>query len=203
MAPIVQSLNEEWASIADSPTARRALMRWTTAHPDLAWARSVDDLVDIRSHPTRGRDAHRTLAAEAPVDHLAARTLLQALLGGLVCLSHKVGDGDADVVDELVSMAWMRIPDLPVVSARCGCAERAARCAQAVLPYEGPGCPGDIGAPCVRPARRPTEPGAAHVRHRDPREARRSEGLWCRQRFGSGGGPSHPCHGRVADRGGG
>lgn len=113
MTPIVQSLNEEWASIADSPTARRALMRWATAHPDLAWARSVDDLVDIRSHPTRGRDAHRTLAAEAPADHLAARTLLQALLGGLVCLSHKVGDGDADVVDELVSMAWMRIRTYP------------------------------------------------------------------------------------------
>ena len=113
MAPIVQSLNEEWASIANSPTARRALMRWATADPVLASARCVDDLVDTRSDPTWGREAHLVLAGRAPVDHLAARTLLQALLGGLVRLSHKVGDGDPDVIDELVSLAWTRIRTYP------------------------------------------------------------------------------------------
>lgn len=96
MTPIVQSLNEEWASIASSPTARRALMRWATANPVLSSARCLADLVDTRSQPAWGREAHLVLAGQAPVDHLAARTLLQALLGGLVRLSHKVGDGDPD-----------------------------------------------------------------------------------------------------------
>lgn len=113
MTPIVQSLNEEWASIVSSPTARRALMRWATANPVLEPARSVDDLIDTRSHPAWGRDAHRVLAHEAPVDHLAARTLLQALLGGLVHLSHKVGDGDPDAIDELISLAWAWIRTYP------------------------------------------------------------------------------------------
>lgn len=113
MTPIVQSLNEEWALIVDSPRARRALMRWATANPVLAPARSVGDLVDTRSHPSWGREAHQVLAREAPVDDLATRTLLQALLGGLICLSHKVGDGDPDAVDELVSLAWTRIRTYP------------------------------------------------------------------------------------------
>ena len=113
MTPIVQSLNEEWASIAISPTARRALVRWATVNPVLEPARSVDDLVDTRAHPAWGREAHRVLAHEAPADLLAARTLLQALLGGLIHLSHKVGDGDPDAIDELVSLAWTRIRTYP------------------------------------------------------------------------------------------
>lgn len=113
MTPIVQCLDAEWASIASSPTAQRALMRWATANPVLASARSLADLVDTRSNPSWGREAHLVLAGQAPVDHLAARTLLQALLGGLVRLSHKVGDGDPDVIDELVSLAWMRIRTYP------------------------------------------------------------------------------------------
>ena len=36
MAWIVQSLNEEWATVASSPAARRALMRWTSRNPALA-----------------------------------------------------------------------------------------------------------------------------------------------------------------------
>lgn len=113
MTPMVQPLNEEWASIAKSPTARRAVIRWATAHHELASARSVDDLVDTRSRLSWGRDAHPILAGEAPAGRLAGRTLLQALLGGLVCLSHKVGDGDPDAVDELVSLAWTRIGTYP------------------------------------------------------------------------------------------
>lgn len=113
MAWIVQSLNEEWASIADSPAARRALMRWATANPVLAQTRSIDDLVDTRACVPWGREAHRVLAAEAPTDHLAARTLLQAFLGGLVCLSRRIGHDDPDAIDELVSLGWTRIRTYP------------------------------------------------------------------------------------------
>jgi hypothetical protein len=113
MAGIVQSLNAEWAHVARSPLARRALMRWATANPVLAEARSVDDFVDTRSCPEWGEAAHRVLAAEAPEDTMAARTLLQALLGGLVCLCGRVGRAEPDAIGELVALAWARIRTYP------------------------------------------------------------------------------------------
>ncbi len=36
MAPILQELDREWAELATSPRARRALMRWVNTSPDLA-----------------------------------------------------------------------------------------------------------------------------------------------------------------------
>jgi DNA-directed RNA polymerase specialized sigma24 family protein len=113
MAGIVQSLNAEWAHVARSPLARRALMRWATANPVLAEARSVDDFVDTRSCPAWGEAVHRVLAAEAPDDSMAARTLLQTLLGGIVCLCRRVGKGEPDAIDELVALAWARIRTYP------------------------------------------------------------------------------------------
>lgn len=118
MAWIVQSLNEEWAHVASSPAARRALMRWASRNPALATAHSVDDFVDTRSRPRWGDQALRGLAAEAPGDEIAARTLLQALLGGLVRLATQVAHDDPDAVGEVVSMAWNRIRTYP--SQRCG-----------------------------------------------------------------------------------
>ena len=118
MAWIVQSLNEEWATVANSPAARRALMRWTSRNPALATAHSVDDFVDTRTRPRWGDQALRVLAAEAPDDQIAARTLLQALLGGLVRLATQVAHDDPDAVGEVVSMAWNRIRTYP--SQRCG-----------------------------------------------------------------------------------
>lgn len=118
MAWIVQSLNEEWATVASSPAARRALMRWASRNPALATAQSVDDFVDTRSRPRWGDQALRVLAAEAPDDEIAARTLLQALLGGLVRLATQVAHDDPDAVGEVVSMAWNRIRTYP--SQRCG-----------------------------------------------------------------------------------
>lgn len=113
MASIMRSLNTEWATVADSPAARRALMRWRARHPELAAAHSVDDFVDTRSRPEWGDQAQRALAAEAPTDEIAARTLLQALLGGLVHLGTRLAPDDPDVVDEAVSMAWNRIRTYP------------------------------------------------------------------------------------------
>jgi hypothetical protein len=113
MAGIVQSLNTEWAHVTRSPLARRALMRWAAANPVLAQARRVDDFVDTRSCPAWGEAAHRLLAAEAPVDTMATRTLLQALLGGIVCLCSRVGRGEPDAINELVALAWAQIRTYP------------------------------------------------------------------------------------------
>ncbi len=93
-------------------------MRWTSRNPALATAHSVDDFVDTRTRPHWGDQALRVLAVEAPDDEIAARTLLQALLGGLVRLATQVAHDDPDAVGEVVAMAWNRIRTSP--SQRCG-----------------------------------------------------------------------------------
>ena len=84
MTTIVHALNDEWATLACSPKARRALMRWTARHPELGQVQSLNDFVDTRGRRDWGTSALRVLATEAPDDEVAARTLLQALLGGVV-----------------------------------------------------------------------------------------------------------------------
>lgn len=113
MATIVSSLNQEWAHVADSPAARRALMRWTARHPELGHVASVEEFVDTRHRPEWGAKALRVLAAEAPDDEIAARTLLQALLGGVVCVVGRVVHDDPDSIGEVVSIAWNRIRTYP------------------------------------------------------------------------------------------
>lgn len=112
MAQILQALNKEWATIVDSPAARRALMRWSSAHPVLAAAGDLNDVIALGYQPQEGPQVRRILAARAPSDEIAARTLLQALLGGLCNLAGRIGR-DGDAVDEVVSLAWERIRTYP------------------------------------------------------------------------------------------
>ncbi len=112
MAQILQSLNQEWSTIADSPAARRALMRWSAVEPVLLPAADLNDVIDLGYRPDVGPEIRRALATLAPTDELAARTLLQELLGGLVNLAHRVGR-DADAVDDVVRLAWERIRTYP------------------------------------------------------------------------------------------
>ena len=112
MAEILRSLNREWSAIAGSPSARRALMRWSATHPVLTSAADLDDVIDLGFNPDDGPAVRRALAALAPADHLAARTLLQGLLGGLCNLAHRVGRDD-DAIDDIVRLAWERIRTYP------------------------------------------------------------------------------------------
>lgn len=112
MAQILQSLNKEWSAIADSPAARRALMRWSASHPVLVPASNLDDVIALGYRPREGHEIRRALAKLAPTDHLAARTLLQELLGGLCRLAQRVGRDD-DAVDDIVGLAWERIRTYP------------------------------------------------------------------------------------------
>ena len=113
MAQILHSLNMEWSAIADSPAARRALIRWSTAHPVFASADDLDDVIALGYRPDDGPEIRRALAALAPSDDIAARTLLQELLGGLCNLARRVGR-DSDAIDDIVSLAWERIRTYPV-----------------------------------------------------------------------------------------
>lgn len=112
MARILQSLNHEWSAIARGPAARRAVIRWSRSYPVFTTAADLDDVISLGYRPDQGPDVRRALAILAPTDELAARTLLQALLGGLCNLARRVGR-DADAVDELVSLAWERIRTYP------------------------------------------------------------------------------------------
>lgn len=113
MAQILQSLNQEWSVVADSPTARRALMRWASRSDVFAGSRQLDEIVDVCSRGGRGREVLRALAERAAEDDLAARTLLQALLPGIACLAKRIGNDDPDGLDEMVSLAWERIRTYP------------------------------------------------------------------------------------------
>jgi len=112
MASILQSLNQEWSALADTPAARRAVMRWSATHPVFAPVEHLDDVLELGHCPQQGPEVRRALAALAPTDALAARTLLQALLGGLTNLAGRIGR-DGDAVDEMVSLAWERIRTYP------------------------------------------------------------------------------------------
>jgi len=110
--PILRALNEEWSALTDSARARRALTRWSVRNPVLADARTLDDVLAINRSPVHGPELRRFLAHLAPSDDLAARTLLQAMLGGLCNLSHQVGRDD-DACSEIMALAWERIRTYP------------------------------------------------------------------------------------------
>lgn len=112
MAQILHSLNEEWPTIAGSPAARRALMRWSAVHTVFLPASDLDGVIELGYRPDVGPEIRRSLAILAPADDLAARTLLQELLGGLVNLARRIGRDD-EAVDDIVSLAWERIRTYP------------------------------------------------------------------------------------------
>jgi DNA-directed RNA polymerase specialized sigma24 family protein len=112
MAQTLETLNKEWAAIVPSAAARRALMRWSAAHPVLLPAIDLDAVIELGYCADVGAEVRRALATMAPTDQLAARTLLQELLGGLVNLARRIGR-DADAVDDVVAIAWERIRTYP------------------------------------------------------------------------------------------
>lgn len=116
--PVVTLLDDEWATLACGPTARRALIRWSRSYPALADLPDFDALLDRRRDPLVANDVLAALAALAPADELAARVLLQALLPGLVRLAATAGYDDPNALDEMVSLAWERVRTYPTT--RCG-----------------------------------------------------------------------------------
>lgn len=111
---MVKQLDSEWGRLARSPEARRSLIRWARLHPALVGLTDLADVLDARRDPARADEILRALAEEAGRDLLATRTLLQALLPGLLRLAATTGNDDPAAADELIALAWERIRTYPV-----------------------------------------------------------------------------------------
>ncbi|WCO66318.1 hypothetical protein PO878_17600 [Iamia majanohamensis] len=114
MARVAQDLDREWDRIATGPLARRTVIRWANTHEALAGLVDLDDVLAARRDAGRADPVLRALVTMAADDDLAARTLLQALLPGLVHLARTTGNDDHNAVEELISIAWERIRTYPV-----------------------------------------------------------------------------------------
>src|SRR3546814_7456238 len=86
-------------------------MGWSAADPVRMPAANLDEWIALGYRP-EGPEIRRALAALSPCELLAARTLLQELLGGLCNLAQRIGR-DEDAVGDIVGLAWERIRTYP------------------------------------------------------------------------------------------
>ena len=112
MSRILNALNREWSHLAGSTPAREAVTRWSRRYPVFGEAADLHDVVDLGHLSDTGDVVRRALAEMAPHDDLAARTLLQALLGGITTMAIRCAT-NTDSTDELVAIAWERIRTYP------------------------------------------------------------------------------------------
>lgn len=108
-------LDRQWAEIEASPTAVEALEHWKDHEPALEGLQTLGELLAKRQ--AEPDSAPAMLAAlsrlAAAGDKLAARTLLHALVPGLVVLASGPLAGDPGALDEVLGLAWERICTYP------------------------------------------------------------------------------------------
>jgi len=114
MPSITNVLDHEWRRLASSPEARGRLRQWDRRYPALAGYSDLQALLDGRDGASAAvkQAILLALARLAPTDQLAARTLLQALVPGLVMLAAAYPD-DPTVREDIVAIAWERIRTYP------------------------------------------------------------------------------------------
>jgi hypothetical protein len=113
MAAMSRMLDEDWARLASSQEGARALEAWRQRWPVFATCRHLGEVLVRRADPVTAQEVLRPLALMAPSDAVAARTLLQALLPGLLGLVGSAGRDDPAALEELVGLAWERIRTYP------------------------------------------------------------------------------------------
>lgn len=115
MSRMLPALDAEWSRLAGSSAACAALTRWATEEPALSGYEGLDELLDARRDRALESAILAALCRLAPADYLAARTLLQAMLPGVIRVAAR---DDGDAVDDVIGLAWERIRTYP--SARPG-----------------------------------------------------------------------------------
>jgi hypothetical protein len=114
MGSVLEELDAEWRELGHSLEGRRRMRAWASMLPALGGYADLQELLDARAaRPADAQDILLALARLSPIDDLAARVLLQALVPGLVRLAVNIGPDDPAVREELVSLAWERIRTYP------------------------------------------------------------------------------------------
>jgi hypothetical protein len=112
---LFSDLDDDWRILVASRAAQQALDRWTD-DPILAAGRHLDELLARTARHADRDEADavlRALLRRSSHDELAARTVLQALVPGLVRIARKIGaQHDSEQAAEVVAVAWTKI--------RCG-----------------------------------------------------------------------------------
>ena len=116
-------LNLEWAALRHSPTAAAAVTAWASLEPSLADARTLPDVEAVGSDP---RTNDPTMAALLRLaqngDQLAARTLLQLLLGAAINIArrtrHHAGGDLEEAQAAAIAALWEAIAEYPLTRRR-------------------------------------------------------------------------------------
>jgi len=115
---LFDALDRDWAVLVASAAARAGMARWESdptlgAFSDLA---SVVGTLRDAASPEQANRILRALIERAETDDLAARTVLQALIPGLVNMSKRLGRGqlDEDLQAQVVTEAIERIRRYPL-----------------------------------------------------------------------------------------
>lgn len=113
MSRTLTALDREWRRITRDPSSTASLETWADSEPSLSGYKDLAALLDARRDDARAGEIISALARLAARDDLAARTLMQALVPGIVRLAVQFGPEDDNALDELVSIAWERIRTYP------------------------------------------------------------------------------------------
>lgn len=113
MSHVLSGLDAQWSRVACGSAARQSLATWSAVHPPLRGLADLNDLLERRRDPDKAPAILAVLAALARDDELAALTLLKALVPGLVQLAVTAGYDDPGALDEMLSLAWVRIRSYP------------------------------------------------------------------------------------------
>lgn len=114
MMRTTEALDRDWrVNFEQSHDGACNVRRWARTEPALQGLADLGAVLEARRDPERSTAVLAALARLAPADATAARTLLQALLPGLVDLALRQFSSEPDAFEELVSLAWERIRTYP------------------------------------------------------------------------------------------
>lgn len=113
MNQTLATLDHEWDAIKASPASCEALREWGRLEPTLDGLADLDHLLKERTRSEAAPAMLSALARLAAHDQLAARTLLQALVPGLLRFATTGCRDDPTAFEELIAIAWVRIRTYP------------------------------------------------------------------------------------------
>jgi hypothetical protein len=114
---LVGALNDEWGRLVADPSHRSSVAGWRCQVSALAPFADLAAILDGATNRVEGEVLNGLLLLARSGDQLAARTVLQAMLGPLVRLARRtVGYADGDLEESLsraVEAAWRVIRNYP------------------------------------------------------------------------------------------